>query len=125
MPRKAEENYSEQQAQTQLESIKEMVANLETKPDEARETIEADPLGVEIREGWHTPGERSDETEYTILLCTGGPAVRIIGELNEYHEPETARLEHQDWGTPWTEYRLSSKDEQILIQYASCFYYGE
>ena len=33
-----------------------------------------------------------------------GPHVRITGKLNQHGEPESARLEYQDWGTPWTEY---------------------
>jgi len=31
-----------------------------------------------------------------ILLCTGGPVVRIVGDLSQHHEPDSARLEYQD-----------------------------
>jgi hypothetical protein len=95
--------------------------------DKAREAIEQDPLSVEIRSGWYTPGSETDKepSEYRILLAWGGPACQIRGELDEYRQPETARIEHQDWGTPWTKYRISSEDEEILLEYARCFYFGD
>ena len=51
--------------------------------DEARERIEQDPLEVSIRSDWYTPGETPEPTEFRILLCTGGPAVQIKGELDD------------------------------------------
>ncbi len=93
--------------------------------DKAREAIEQDPLAVSIRGGWYSPGEEAEAEEYQILLCTGGPACRITGELDGYKQPESARIEHQDWGTPWTEYRISSEDEEIVLEYARCFYFGD
>ena len=95
--------------------------------DAARQVIQEDPLSVEVRSGWHTLGDKDGikPEEYTILLCTGGPACRIIGTLNEYQEPETARIEHQDWGTPWTEYRLDADEEAVVLTYARQFYFGE
>lgn len=113
--------------------------------DAAREAIEQDALSVEVRSGWMSPSDSNDTTpaEYKILLCWGGPAVRIIGELDEHGEPESARLEHQDWGTEWTEYKPSSEMEpahsihladlrikadeamrSVLLTYARQFYYG-
>ena len=61
--------------------------------------------------------------EYKITLCTGGPAVRIVGELDNGY-PHSASLEYQDWGTPWTAYWLKEEEEEILLEYAQCFYYG-
>lgn len=91
----------------------------------ARQAIEEDPLSVEVRSGWHTPGDPEvGNEEYIILLCTGGPAVRIVGTLDQYNQPETARLEYQDWFTPWEEYHLDSEEEQIAVTYAQQFYYG-
>ena len=93
--------------------------------DKARESIEEDPLSVETRSGWHAPGEHDEaDEEYCILLCTGGPAVRIIGELDEDGEPTSARLQHQDWGTPWTEYITTGVDHQALLEYAAHFLGG-
>lgn len=93
--------------------------------DKARETIEQDPLSVEVRGGWHSVGEEPDPApeEYRILLGTGGPAVRIIGEFGAHNEPKSATLQVQDWGTPWTDYRKA--DESILMAYVSVFYFGE
>jgi hypothetical protein len=124
---------AELQAATQLDSIEEMVQALNAAgdDDEAREqaeqTIREDALSVEVRCGWHVPGANDGEqaAEYQILLCTGGPAARIIGALTDHGEPDTARIEYQDWGTPWTEYRMSSADEEIVKRYAGQFFFAE
>src|SRR3989304_3914771 len=104
---KEDTDRAESQAKAQLESIREMVAALEAdeqiEGQDAREAIEEDPLSVEVRSDWHEPGGDSDPGEYCILLCTGGPAVRIIGRLDTHSEPPSARLQYQDWGTPWIE----------------------
>jgi hypothetical protein len=91
--------------------------------DDARQLIDEDPLSVQVREDWHSPGEPGEIDEYNILLATGGPAVRIVGTLGQFNEPATARLEVQDWFTPWTEYRQT--EESVLLAYVSCFYFGE
>lgn len=128
---KKEKDNAKGQAKAQLESIKEMVAALDVGDDaercEAQETIQQDALCVEVRSDWHEPGGEVgiSPCEYTILLCTGGPACRIIGNLTEHNEPETARIEYQDWGTPWTEYRLTSEEEATVLRYAGCFYFGD
>jgi hypothetical protein len=91
---------SEQQAHAQLESIVAMIAALRMAiDDEQRETaetrIQEDPLSVEVRADWHAVGaEQSSATEFRIELCTGGPAVRIIGDLDQYCEPENPRIEY-------------------------------
>src|SRR3990167_2842372 len=129
------------QGQAQFDSIKEMIEELqrwntpiedrngrlaEQRMDDARQRIEEDALSVEVRSGWYSPGARDADTkpaEYNILLCTGGPACRIIGRLSEYGEPETAELQVQDWFTPWTAMRpLVAPDdydsEPVLLDYA-------
>jgi hypothetical protein len=58
-----------------------------------------------------------------ILISTGGPALRMIGRLEGF-EPASARLQHQDWGTPWTDY-IQPGSSDALIWYASQFYWGE
>src|SRR3990167_10157676 len=123
---------AEDQAKAQLEGIRELVEALDEaeangtgeERDEARQAIEEDALSVEVRSDWHEIGGDSDPGEYRILLCTGGPAVRIFGRLNQYSEPESARLQYQDWYTPWQELILSSKDYATLLTYAQCFYFG-
>lgn len=94
--------------------------------DTARQTIQEDALSVEVRSGWHTPGEESEPTEFMILLCTGGPAVRIVGDLGRYNSPENPRLQYQDWFTGWSDYTGTTSDEEEALQtYCEQFYFGE
>lgn len=117
---------SKDQAQAQLESIIEMVQALDgDESGDAAQVIQDDPLEVQVRTGWYSPGESVKPSEYTILLCTGGPACRIIGELTEHCEPHTARIEHQDWFKPWTDYPLNLEQTEAVLTYARQFYYGE
>lgn len=92
--------------------------------DEARERITEDALDVELFGSWH-PGETPEPDGFTILLCTGGPAVRIKGELDGHKQPDRAWLEYQDWGTPWTEYHGENADQDALLIYCQQFYFGE
>ena len=88
------------------------------KADEMRETITQEPLEIKTRT--HFSGDK----EYMILLGTGGPAMRIFGGLDEYDEPYTAEYQFQNWFTEWTTAPESVNDEN-LIEYARCFYFGE
>lgn len=90
--------------------------------DEARQRIEEDALSVQVRSDWHNVGEPGEDAEFEILLTTGGPAVRIIGELNQ-GEPSRPRLQVQDWGKCWTEYM--GVDRDTLLAYCSVFYFGD
>jgi hypothetical protein len=89
----------------------------------AREEIQTSPLSFQVREGWHSPGEAGELEEFEILLSTGGPALRIIGELDAHKQPDRARLQYQDWGTPWTEY--FEVERATLLAYCQQFYFGE
>ena len=124
----ADTERAEYQARAQLESIIEMVAALDTPDDDAREEaiqeIQESPLSVEIRSDWRTPGAESEDTEYRILLCTGGPAVRITGDLGRFNEPDSAQLEYQDWFTPWEKFHdTTNEEDEALLQYARQFYF--
>jgi hypothetical protein len=90
--------------------------------EEARQAIEEDPLSLQVRSGWVSPGEPMTAEEFELLLGTGGPAVRIIGELDSHGEPDRARLQTQDWFTPWTDYFGASQD--TLLAYCRCFYFA-
>lgn len=125
-------DHARDQAKAQLQSSTEMVGALRAAIDrddsleQAVEAIHADALSVQVRSDWYDPGsEDRSPAEYNILLCTGGPAVRIIGTLSEYLEPDSAHVQYQDWGTPWTDYPLTSEEEAIVLEYAQQFYYGE
>jgi hypothetical protein len=128
----AKDERARNQARAQFESIKEMMdaynnAKTDEEREEAEQVIFEDPLSIEVRSDWYTPGaELSDRqpTEYMILLCTGGPAVRIIGDLSDYQEPETAKIQYQDWGTFWETYYLTDEEETTLLDYARKFYFG-
>ena len=73
-----------------------------TSQEEAESAIYEDPLSIQYRSGWTSSPEDMQPEEFEILLCTGGPAVRIVGELGNHGEPCRAWIEFQDWGTPWT-----------------------
>jgi len=90
--------------------------------EEARSVIEQ-VLSVEIRSGWVAALtlEGAEPEEYKILLATGGPGVRIVGDLDQ-GQPRSATLQVQVWLTPWTDHRC---DEEILLEFASCFNFGE
>lgn len=130
----SEENHALQQAKSQLDYIKELVAGLRgrrsnnVEEEAVIDRINEHPLEVSVRSGWYSPSTKlpdTDPSEYMILLCTGGPAVRIIGELDEHKSPITARIEYQDWGTPWTNYMLTSDETDAVLEYAGVFYFGE
>lgn len=91
----------------------------------ARQAISEDPLSLEVRSDWHTPESDSGPAEYSILLCTGGPAVRIVGDLDEHQQPDTAKIEYQDWFTAWTRYaNTTDEEDEALLTYAQQFYFG-
>ncbi len=93
--------------------------------NEARQMIEEDPLSVQVRSGWANSPTEFEAGEYEILLCMGGPACHIVGDLDR-NEPYHARLEYQDWSTPWIEYlNMSHEEHQILLTYARQFSFGD
>ena len=106
----------------ELASLRELAGECNDE-EQARERIQEDALSVEVRSGWASPGETLTPEQFCILLVTGGPAVRIRGELDEHQEPRRAWLEVQDWGTPWNQFFGANQD--TLLAYAQCFYFGE
>lgn len=115
-----DKDHAQEQAQAQFASIQDLMKALsyaeqqdvviyeDTEMTEAdiRQRIMENALDVQVIE------------TYEILLCWGGPAVKISGQLNKHMTPETAELQYQDWGTPWTTYSLNTKDEKLLLEYA-------
>ena len=91
--------------------------------DAVEEAIQQDPLDVQVRSGWHTPGDDMEPEDFYILLATGGPAVRIRGELDEHLQPCRAWIEHQDWFEPWQDF-IESDTQDVLLSYCSHFYFG-
>ena len=84
-----------------LEELEEQAGEYASR-EEAEEAIYNDPLSIQYRSGWADSADEMRPEEFSILLCTGGPAVRIVGEFDWNGQPYNARFEYQDWGTPWT-----------------------
>ncbi len=85
---------------------------------------------MEVRSDWYNPctidKSEAEPAEYRILLCTGGQAVQIVGELDQWKQPETARIQFQDWFTPWQDWRdLPEDGAETLLEYARHFWFGE
>ena len=96
---------------------------LQTDSEAAIERIYEAPLSVEVRSGWYPPGDDAPAPEeFCILLSTGGPALRIRGDLDERGQPTRAWLEYQDWGTPWTQFY--KVEQSTLLTFASQMYFG-
>ena len=134
---KTEQNHAITNAAAWLESIGAMVAALheaenadegDESTDNARQTIQESPLSVQVRGGWYDPCDpqtpRQAPEEFEVLLSTGGPALRIIGELDEYGQSVGCKMQWQDWGTPWTDY-MNDSDENSLLKFCQQFYFGE
>lgn len=87
------------------------------------------PLTVLVRSGWYVPGTPEGEPEeFEILLSTGGPACRIIGELNRgsvsCQSGHTPTIQHQDWFKPWSDSTYDINPD-ALLWFCEQFYYGE
>ena len=92
--------------------------------DELRESILNNALSVEFRSGWYSsPEDEKKAEEFRILLAWGGPALRIIGELDDYG-PVNPKLQFQDWGTPWTDFEITENQQDALNWFCNCFYFG-
>jgi hypothetical protein len=104
----------------ELEGLEAAAGDCESRED-AERRIQEDPLSIEVRSGWVAIGDPFEAEEFNILLATGGPALRIRGELNG-EEPSRAWLEVQNWFTPWTQYH--DADPEVLLTYARQFYFG-
>ena len=92
--------------------------------DELRESVLNSALSVEFRSGWYS--SLDDELvpeEFKILLTWGGPALRIIGELDNYG-PVNPKLQYQDWGTAWTDFEITEDQRKALNWFCNCFYFG-
>ena len=124
-------NIAKAQAKAQLASILGMVQRLQHAQQcngavgQAREAIQEDALSVEVRSYWYTPGQDKGDGEYRICLCPDVPACQIVGELDERGQPKRAKLQYQDWFTPWEDYgELTDEEYDALLTYAQQFYFG-
>jgi len=124
--RQAAADLSDWKAENEAELLElQNEAGVYSDADEARQAIQEHPIEISVKSGWHAPGENGDDDEFMILLCTGGPAVRIVGELDQYKQPTRAWIECQDWFINWQEWRGENFDHDALLQYCQEFYFGE
>ena len=103
--------------------------------DGIQEEARNEALSVEFRSGWTSNPEEMKPEEFKILLSWGGPACRIIGNLDQYSQPTDIEIQYQDWGTPWESLQLNphyaglnvniTDDIEALKWFCSCFYFGE
>lgn len=138
---KTDQEQAKDQARAQVEFIVDMMEALEKiretgepvmldgyeyDEEDIRERIDLNALSVEVRGAWRVPGAESAPDKFCVLLCTGGPAVRLIGDLSEHCEPKRVRVQYQDWGTPWIEW-LDGTSEQLahVLAYCQRHYFGE
>ena len=104
-----------------LEAMQASDADVEEVEEEARQQV----LSVEVRTGWHDPSDPpSQPEEGCLLLSTGGPALRLLVDLDDDAEPCGSTLQWQDWGTPWTDYSLSQDELDAFDWLASLFNYA-
>lgn len=93
--------------------------------EQVREEIREDPLSIEVRSGWGQIGDEFTAAEFRIVLSTGGPHVEMTGELDHHREPYRAWLQYNGWFMPMTERINEPGDQEVLLEYASQFYFGE
>lgn len=80
------------------------------------------PLEITVRSGWHPIGQPMEAREIAILLGTGGPAVRIVADIDGRNGAVlNPRLQVQDWGTPWMDCVLTSEQREAVEAFAACF----
>lgn len=125
-------------AKAWFEQLRELYREAQTELGPARDDAimqEIDDMpraGIEVRTAWYVPGTTQPAPgEFNILLTTGGPALRVYGELSErFCEPDSACLQMQDWGVPWREVwpcEIAEMDEAraVILWFAQRFYFGE
>ena len=86
-----------------IESSNPTTQEQEEKLEEIRESILNSALSVEFRSGWSTNPEQLEiEENYAV----------------------NPKMQFQDWGTCWTDYELTEKEEESLNWFCNCFYFG-
>lgn len=91
--------------------------------DSVRDAIMEDPLSIETRSDWTCVGDSDglQPAEYRIVLCTGGPHVELVGDLDMHGEPEHVRVLYRDWGCHG---ELFYFDHKAVLEYAQQFTYN-
>ena len=100
--------------------------------DAVTEYVQEIPLTVMVRSDWqpvsHGGGNSFQAQEFELLLSTGGPACRVIGELDggtvAWQSGCRPTIQQQDWHTPWTD-STYNVDTNALLWFCEQFYFGE
>ena len=109
---------------TYLESLNVTTNEDEKKLEEIRESVLNSALSVEFRSGWYSSlDEETKPEEFKILLTWGGPALRVIGKIEENYAVNP-KLQYQDWGTFWTDFEITEDQQNALNWFCNCFYFG-
>lgn len=112
-----------------LAGIVELYARWTLAGDYLREDVENEaremPAGISLRSGWYAPGAGGPADEYRLEMAGGGPACRIIGNLDADGDAADATIEGQDWGTPWLALTLTTDEYDALLWFVGLFWYGE
>jgi hypothetical protein len=98
-----------------------LYAPAESIVDELREQ----PASIQVKSGWHDSPSDFKAEQFKIELSGGGPATRIIGELDNHGEVWSVKPQHQHWGVPWTDLDIDKEQATAVKWFASLFYYGE
>ena len=95
--------------------------------EKIQQQVQEWPLSVDVRcTSWRSPGtEDWEPDEFQILLSTGGPAMRITGDIGEHGEPCNPLMQVQDWFKPWTTCNTTDEQDEALRWFCSEFYFGE
>ena len=96
----------------------------EDKADEIINELCQWPASVQVRSGWHDSPSNFKAEHFKIELSGGGPATRIIGELDNNCHVWSVQPQHQNWGTPWTDLLLDKEQTDAVMWFANLFYYG-
>lgn len=89
-------NMLEPENEAELEEL-DAAAGECTSTEEAERRINEDPLSVEFRSGWVSVGGEMTPEEFRIVLCTGGPHVEIVGNIDLHGDPSSVRILYRGW----------------------------
>jgi hypothetical protein len=85
-----------------------------------KERVQEMPLSLLFRTGWFRTCEEAETAEFELLLSTGGPALRIIGDvLNDWLVRPVMQM--QDWGTRWGDVYTDEQDDRALAWFINHF----
>ncbi len=89
--------------------------------DAVETAIREDALCVEYRSGWGNHGEELKPEEFRIVLCTGGPHVEIVGDIDRHGEPSRPHILYKDWGDSG---ELFDFDRYAILEYCGFYVMG-